>query len=255
MGWDIINILSPPEKSLLQRRLTKVFFTKNFQLKAGEKRLLNNNIKSMQWLASLKPATCNVAASMTDEYAFDEIQIFTVQLDDSDFEKQCKAVSEFIQRHVPYQILMVIESENQLAFSTTDKRINQSDKSKRTIESFYHTPAINKLYKRDVDSSFTDALHFRQVQKDSLATVYQSYINAIIQYQAACITGTYITHDHKRTTEDMAVLKEIQNIETEIISLKSQLKKESQFNRKMEKNVELQKKKNHIEELKAKLSL
>lgn len=255
MGWDIIDILKLPEKSLLQRRLTKVFFTKNFQLKAAEKKLLNNVITSMQWLASLKPATCNVATSVTNEYSFEEIQIFTVQLSDVDFEKYYKTVAEFIQRYVPYQILLILESDNQLAYSVADKRINQSEKTKRTIDSFYHTPAINTLYQRDIELALDEALQFRQLQKENLATLYQSYINAIVQYQSACITGSYVARDHKRTEADIAVLKEIENIEIEITSLKSQLKKESQFNRKMEKNVELQKKKNHMEELKAKLSL
>ena len=254
MNSDVNDILQLPEKSLLQRRLTKVFFTKHFKLNATERRLLNNVIKSMQWLVSLKPATCNVASSITDEYSFDEIQIFTVQLSDVDFDKYYKPVSEFIQRHVPYQILLILESENQLAYSVADKRINQSDKTKRTVESYYHTPIINTLYQRDIEKALDEAMQFRQLQKDNLATVYQSYVSAIVQYQSACITGSYIARDHKRTVEDISVLKEIESTEAEMINIKSQLKKESQFNRKMEKNVELQKKKNQIEELKAKLS-
>ena len=253
MSEAVTDILALPDKSLLNRRLTKVFFTKNFTLKASEKRLLSDVILSMQWLASLKPATCNVAANVTDQYAFDEIQIFTVLLSDVDFEKYYKPVSEFIQKHVPYQILLLLSSDSHLALSGADKRINQVDTTKRTVESYHHTPAINTLYQRDVELAFFDALQFKQLQKENLATVYKSYVSAIIQYQAASITGVYQSRSHKRTEADMQILKEIEHIQNQIIGLKSQLKKESQFNRKMEKNVELQKKKKQIDQLKEKL--
>ncbi len=254
MGWNQIEILALPESCLLERRLTKAFFLKNFQLKSAEKKILSEHIKSMHWLASLKPSTTNILPFQSEDYIFDELQVFTVDIDESSMAKY-KAIMELIHKHIPYQILLILRSDQSLIYSVCDKRINQADPSKRTIASYTQTPIINMLYHRDVESSFAASLSFASLQKDNLRTSYQSYVNAIVQYATAKITGSYTVRDHARTAQDLQTIKQIEQLEAEIVSLRSQIKKAQAFREKTELNVDLQQKKATIKELQKTLAI
>jgi len=254
MSWNQKEILALPQKSLLERRLTKAFFLKNFTLKASEKKVLNNSIVSMEWLASLKPSTSNIPSLINEKYSFEEIQFFKVKIKEEAIAKH-KQVIELIHKHIPYQIFLIVYSDQSLMYSVCDKRINQGEKVKRTIESYTHTPIINLLYKREIEDAFLQNLHFRSLTKTNLETTYQSYIRAIVQYSSASITGKYIVRNQERSGEDLTVLQQIEKLETEIISLKSQIKKATSFSIKTQLNIDLQKKRNRITELHAKLAL
>ena len=170
------DILKLPPKCLLERRLTKAFFLRNFSLTAAEKKTLNNTIISMQWLASLKPSTSNIPAVKTALYSYEEIQVFTVQIKEADFEKKYKNIAQLLHKYIPYQIFLILEADNRMIYVGSDKRINQADHSKRTIESYSYTPIINTLYKREVEEGFFQALQFGALDKSTLETTYQSYI-------------------------------------------------------------------------------
>tara|TARA_B100001287_G_C22673300_1_gene526391 strand:+ start:490 stop:807 length:318 start_codon:yes stop_codon:yes gene_type:complete len=101
---------------------------------------------------------------------------------------------------------------------------------------------------------FYDALKFENIDKTNLQTVYNNYINALVQFKAASITGRFEQRTQKRSEQDMVHLQEIEALEKEIIGLKSQLSKESQLRIKVNLNVAIQKKRQEIDDIKSKLS-
>lgn len=252
MNWDQKEILGLPQSCLLERRLTKAFFLKNFPLKSDEKKILNSTIHSMQWLASVKPSTTNIQSVKTEDYVFEELQIFQVTIPDEAFSKQKKIIA-LIHKYIPYQIVLILHSDKHLLYSVCDKRINKADTSKRTIESYVQTPLINLLYKRELEKQFLEQLQFHKLDKTNLATTYESYESAIVQYSSAQITGQFKVRDKRRTKEDLNLLNDIEAIELEIVSLKNQIKKATSFKEQTNLNVDVQKKRNTIKELKKKL--
>ena len=150
--------------------------------------------------------------------------------------------------------MVIIETDSEFIVNTCDKRINQNDSSKRTIVHHYFTNSISKLYKNDITDSFFKSLNFSDLNKTNLETTYKSYVQAVIQFQTAIITGMYEKRSQVRSEQDMLDLKLIESIENDIISLKSQLKKDSQINDKVELNLEIQYKRNEIEQIKSRLS-
>ena len=83
MAFNYNNILHIPDRSLLEKRLTKAFFLKKFNLSAGEKKLVNAGIESMQWLACIKPSTANIPAHIEADYKYEEIQIMVCTVMDN----------------------------------------------------------------------------------------------------------------------------------------------------------------------------
>lgn len=252
MGFNYNNIFNIPERSLLNKRLTKAFFLKNFALSPAEKKLLNNSIQSMEWMASIKTTNANIPAVKNDEYIYEEIQVMVCKLGGGLLTDSRRCI-ELFQKYIPYQMVVVVEDENDFVINVCDKRVNLNDKTKRTIENYFTTPIIPKLYKQDTTSAFFDALKFEALDKTNLETTYKNYIQSVVQYQAAEVTGNFEKRTQKRTEQDMADLLEIENLEKEIIGLTSQLKKESQLNGKVKLNVIIQNKRIEIEKIKKKL--
>ena len=255
MAFPYNNILNIPERCLIQKRLTKTFFLKNFDLSATEKKLLNNYIRQMVWLASIKPINANIPEFKNEEYVYDEIQVMICTLPNDVWVNYADKCIALFQKYIPYQMLVIVEDENQFVLNGCDKRINKNDVKKRTIERYFTTAGISKLYKKETSNAFFEALNFTQLDKRNLETTYKSYIRAIVQYQTASITGAFTKRMQQRTEEDMANILTIEKLKDEITTLKSLLIKQNQLNNKVELNIEIHKKREQISLIKNKLEL
>ena len=253
MAFSYNAIFNIPQRSLLERKLTKAFFLKHFDLSAGEKKILNA-IANMDWMASIKPSNANIPVIKNNEYIFEEIQVIICTLGGHNLNAFGEKCAVLLQKYIPYQILLIVEDEASFIVNACNKRINLSDTSKRIIEKHITTTAISKLYKNDLSALFFESLNFGKLDKTNLETTYKSYINAIVQFQTANVTGSYNQRSLKRTEQDMKSLMEIENLEKEIVRLSNQIKKETQLNNKVALNIDIQKQRTAIETIKSQLT-
>lgn len=249
MEMNYNDIFQFPNRCLLNKRLTKVFFTKNFDLTSSEKKILNTHVTKMEWVASIKPSNSNIPKFENDLYVFDEIQLMTCKIS-SAADKIVKTVAELFQKYIPYPIVLVIENDSHWTLSTSSKRVNQNDRSKRTIERLYISAPISVEAVDKSVEEFKSTLPFPQLNKTNLMTVYQEYVDAMIQLQSYHLTGVFNGERTHRSNEDLEHLLRIETIQTELISLKSQLKKETQLNSRVSINMEIQRRKQDIENIK-----
>lgn len=254
MSFNYNNIFNIPERSLLNKRITKSFFLKNFELSSTEKKVLNNTILSMDWLSSIKPSNSNIPEYRDENYVFEEIQFMLCTLNENTLSENSDKCISLFQKYIPYQIVLIVEDDHGFVLNTCDKRINLNDKSKRTIERQISTPVISKLYKNEITSSFLDSLDFINQDKISLQRLYKGYINSIIQLQSSIVTGSFSKKTGTRTEEDLKLLESMNAVEKDVIRLTNQLKKETQMSSKVSINMEIQKQRNEIENIKNKLS-
>lgn len=249
------TVFQIPERAVINRKLTKVFFTKNFDLLAGEKKFLKNDITEMLWLANIKPTNSNIPAWVDKTYCYDELQVMICTIKNKDIEKTSQSCAELFQKYIPYPLVLLTQNETHFTISTCDKRINQVDKNKRTVGNYYHSSILSQLYKKEVETAFLEQIAFKYLDKTNLKTTYNNYTQAIINLKTAQLTGTYTLRSHARSQEDVAVLDEIDRVEQECQSLRSQIKKESRFNEKVPLNMALQQKREKIKTLQAKLKI
>ncbi|VXB47286.1 Methyl-accepting chemotaxis protein [Flavobacterium sp. 9R] len=253
MSFNYNKILNIPERAIISKKISKAFFSRNFELSTADKKILNE-IVAMDWLASIKPSNTNIALFQNETHIFEEIQVMTCTLSGNLIKGTIDKVTNLFQKHIPYPIVLVIENADEFVVNVCDKKINQNDKSKRTIEAFINSPNVSKLYKSELVGAFFEGLDFAVLDKTNLETTYKSYTSAIVQFQTAMVTGNFNKRSTIRTEEDLKHLETIQKIEKEILTLSNQIKKESQLNTKVSLNIEIQKKKNEIEHLKTLLN-
>lgn len=248
------NIFNIPERCILDKKLTKAFFLKNFELTATEKKLLNNSILNMDWMASIKPTIANIPIVKNDTHAYEEIQLIVCTINDNKLNELADKCIVLLQKYIPYQMIVLVEDTTHFVINACDKRINLNDSSKRTIENYNTTTILTKLYKNEIINQFYAALDFSMLDKTNMETTYKSYIEAIVQFQTASITGSFNKRSHSRTEDDMMLLAHIETIEKEVKRLSNQIKKETQLNTRVSLNIEIQKQRNEIEKIKNKLS-
>lgn len=251
---DALNaILQIPERCMVNKKITKAFFKRNFDLTSTEKALLDdfNAIPSIDWLASVSPANSNINAYKDEHYLFEEIQVITVHTSETDFEKNYPRIADLIQKYIPYPILLCIVNDHVFVLNACDKKINQNDSSRRTIEKKYSTELIDQPATTERHLSFLKSLTFSELDKTNLKTYYDSYIHRMIALQAAELSGVYTPRTKDRTQSDMEKLEKIEAWQKEIQVLQNQAKKESQLNQRILLNTEIQNKRKLIEQLKA----
>lgn len=238
---DFNTFLQIPERMLLRKKLPKSFFLKNFDLSTPEKKLLSDDIEGMELLANIKPVNSNIPVFIEDDLIYEEIQVMTCTLSRPDLEKTAPKVSNLFQKYIPYPILLVVEEESNFVLTTAEKRVNQNDRAKRTIESNFIGPVLSKLYRNEKHEALNTLIRFAALDATNLYTLYSSFTNALVKLQAAELIGSVSMRTGVRSTEEMDLLKEIETLKSDIQKLSNQVKSETQLNKRVALNMDIQK--------------
>lgn len=249
---QIANILQLPESCLVNKKITKAFFKRNFELTLSERILLDDfsMVVSIDWLASISPLNANVPSIFEQDATYEELQIIVLQTNSEHLEKQSKKLIEFVQKYIPYHIILIVHDGSNFIWNACTKRINSTDNNKRIIDKSFTSELINHKQPNQKHIAFLENLNFTVLDKTSLKTVYGSSIQQIVALQTADIKGGYMPRTAKRTQQDVAYLEQITQIEKEIVTLNNLAKKESQMNKRVELNTQLQHKRKQIENIK-----
>ena len=248
------DILQIPGRCLVHKKITKVFFKRNFELSRGEKTVLENLI-SIDWLASMSPSNANIPVYKDEQTIFEEVQVIIVTVSENDFTNNHVKIADLVQKYIPYPILLFIRNEQSFIINACDKKVNQKDDTKRTIEKMYFTEIIHDNSKTKPQVDFLKSLTFSVLDKTNQKTLYEAYIQRMIALQTASVKGVFVPRSKDRSQSDMENMEKIETLTKEIDFLQNQIKKESQLNNRVEMNMRIQEKRNDIDQLKKALTV
>lgn len=224
---DTYDFLKIPDSCFIDNTLYKKLFYENADLSTSDKSLFTDTINKVTWLYCLKPETINIPAYKDELRDYPEIEVIEV-LVHKDY--KLKRVAEIVMRTIPYPMLLIFMLEDKRQLYVAHQRINQNDSSKNTIEEFIATEWLES------DSALYAKLDIKQMRFTNFYALYSDIVDAISIYNLS----TVMTADDNITgIEARELSAQIEDIEQEITSLRAKLKKESQFNRKMELNIEI----------------
>jgi hypothetical protein len=141
---NLTNILQLPESCIVNTKLTKAFFKRNFDLTLSDRKLLDDFsiVVTLDLLASIKTTNSNISSYSEDLMRYVEVLVIAVQTSNEEFEKSKIKIAELIQKYIPYPILLCVYCDNQYILNTADKRINRNEANKRTVEKSYYSENI-----------------------------------------------------------------------------------------------------------------
>lgn len=249
---NLNQILQIPERCLVNKKITKAFFKRNFDLTLSERKLLDDSsiIIQIDWIASLKPTQINIEGFNNNQTIFEEVQVITVFTETSEFDKYKSKIIDLIQKYIPYHILLCVYSSKEFVINTCEKRINLNDSNRRTIEKTLVTENILINTETTIQKTFLKDLSFENLDKHDLKSLYDSYSKSIVALQASNINGEFINRPIEQSKQDLERLERIKKLENEILLLQNQANKESQLNTQVKINSEVQFRRKEIESLK-----
>ena len=206
-----------PANTYVNKFVAKSKFYNRASLSAKLQNEFINKIQKITWKYKLAEDT--VGISKTDKIT--EIQIFEIELKHQVIPKN---VLKVIDKTIPYQILYVFIYKDYFAYGITLKENN-------IIQSYYFSE-----WNQEINFDFNGL---------DLEKVYQKLVKAFITNEAK----------NKNNFEDIVSTdNKIKTLTNEIASLENKIRKEKQFNRKVDLNKSLLSKKKQLKTIKEKLS-
>lgn len=208
--------LKLPNSSYVNKFIAKSKFYERASLGTKLQSEFVNKIQKITWKYKLSEETIGV--SKTDKVT--EIQIFEIELKEK---KIPQNVVKVIDKSIPYQILYIFSFNDNVAYGISLKENNIS-------ANFYFSE-----WNEDIQFDFSGI---------DLEKVYQKLIKAFLKYSF---------ENKDDFNEVITIDSQLKGLEKEITSLENKIRKEKQFNRKVETNKLLSKKKKELKMLKRNL--
>lgn len=221
------KFLNIPNSCFVGSTIYKKLFYENADLSTSDKLLFTDTINKVTWLYCLKPETINIAPYKDEVRDYPEIEVIEV-LVNKDY--KLKRVAEIITRTIPYPMLLIFKLEDKRQFYAAHQRTSQSDSCKNTIEEVLSTDWLES------ESSLFVKLDIKQMRFANFFALYSDIVDAISIFNLSTIMPT---EEHITGVEARELSNQIEEVAQKIASLRSRLKKEVQFNRKMELNIEI----------------
>ena len=198
-----------PARTLVDKLIPKSKFYSEGGANTRVERLFIEQIESIYWANKLSSATMNIES----QEDLREVQIFSVnaRVEMLDIE-----IFRYIDKLIPSPIIFEVYFQDKVKVIAAYKRLNQADKSKVVIGDYFQTEWL-PIERQDLP------LFLR------LSELYEFLISQLLPNK----TNASSLADKIRLNQEIALL------EMRIKQLEQQLKREKQFNRKAELNINL----------------
>ena len=211
-----------PKTAEFGRVLPKSKIYQHSTLKTKVKELFVLQVEKITWSYKLSPETINIPASKDVQ----EIQVFTIDLRIGELSFD---ILKTIDKAIPSPILFILKYNGKYQYAAAYKRLSEADKSKWVISQYLQSEWISN------DS-----------EKVNLPVV----LNMEMLYQSFLKNLSPLSLKKDESLDNLlSRVEQLHLKKQEAIKLQNRIKKEKQFNRRVELNRTLNKLKSEIEKL------
>jgi len=239
-GDTLIEALDLPAICRVDQRVPKKLLLENGAPTTADKRLINDGIEELFWLAALKPTTIGVPEYRDDVREYLEIAVLRLTLRAA---AKVTRLVDLVHRAVPYPLLLLTERSDHDAragLSAVHKRWSQGEAGKTVLEGEVVAAEWDAARDGERWPIFRDALALGKQPRTTLHALYQGWIDTLLALQAARMTGTFsvaANAEHAAARRD--ALQECARLDAEIARLRATAATEKQMSRRVELNLEL----------------
>jgi len=237
-GDALLSALDLPAGSRVDQRVPKKLLLDNGAPTAADKRIINDGIEELLWLAALKPTTIGVPEYRDDVREYLEIAVLRLTLRVA---AKATRLVELVHRAVPYPLLLLTEHGNWSGLSAAHKRWSQGQMGNTVLDG--DVVAAEWDAERDDEHwpAFRDALALGQQPRTTLYSLFQGWIDTLYALHAARTTGAFaVASNAEHAAARRDALQECARLDAEIARLRAAAVKEKQMARQVELNLELQ---------------
>ena len=215
-------MLGFPVSTEFNKRIPKQKFYENLDVSPTLRRVFVDQIRIVYWRNKLAASTLNIAAGE----AVTEIEVFEVRLNEPLLDE---AVLKQIDKEIPYHLLFILTCDGKAQAWIGYKEAAASGSSAFKVNRYYHTDWMPE-----------DELQLR-IDGLNMDTVYESLVRQIAGDKLQAESGESLKESVERGEKK-------KQLEKQIATLESKMRKEKQLNRRMEMNAEMKKLKEMIQQ-------
>ena len=207
-----------PQQAKVDRLIPKNKFYEQGKANTKIEQLFVNQVENIRWAYKLASSTIH----LQDQEDLKEIQIFRVK---SRVEDLDVSILSFIDKLILTPIIFEVVYQDKVKVVATYKRLNQADKTKAVIGQYYASEWLEDH----------DRIELPLYLK--LADLYEHFIAQILP-----ITSSEDSGDDESVSIELKLQKaqQLESLQKQLDKLKSKLRNEKQFNRRVELNKQLQ---------------
>lgn len=208
-------MLGFPVSTEFNKRIPKQKFYDNLDVSPTLRRVFVDQIRLVYWRNKLAASTLNIAAGEV----VSEVEVFEVRLNAP---KLDEAVLKQIDKEIPYHILFILTCDGKAQAWIGYKEAAASGSSAFKVNRYYHTDWMPE-----------DELQLR-IDGLNMDTVYESLVRQIAGDKLQADSGESLKESVERDEKK-------KQLEKQIATLESKMRKEKQLNRRIEMNAEFKK--------------
>ncbi|SDU55327.1 DUF4391 domain-containing protein [Desulfobacula phenolica] len=235
---DFYAALNIPDACYLGKRIFKKLVYDHTKLNATDKKAFADDVDGIEWKYTLKPSTINIPRYEDEDHEYLEVAIIDVILKAP---HRHKRIAKIIQRAIPYPAMIVFRYDISIALNLALKRINRADQNKIMVKAFHDTHWMNLDSPSDQETDFFKSLDINNFAFNHFYDWYADLLQRVVALNCARISGNYTMESHKTDVDRVEELREIYDLEQQQNRLRSDLKKQIQFSRKVDLNMQIKK--------------
>lgn len=235
---EVFAAFELPSSALVNQRVPKKLLVENGAPTAADKRIINEGIDEIQWLAALKPSTIGVPEYRDAEREYLEIAVMHITLRP---DAKAARIAELAHRAVPYPLVLLLSINQQLTISLAHIRWAQNEAGKVVLDGEPVQVSLgSQSITLEINSAFLQALSITSQPRQNLWVLYQGWLDTLLAYQAAQLTGVFVqSASAEQAAARRVSLHACREIEQQIAALRNAATKEKQLARQVALNMEI----------------
>jgi hypothetical protein len=241
----IFDALGLPPEARVDARVPKKLLVEQGAPTPADKRAIQEGIDELHWLAVCKPTTIGVPAFVDDAREYLEIAVVTCA-----FRPIARAARliELIHRAIPYPVMLITSDDDGVSLSVAHKRHAENEAGKVVVERVVLTGGLPAKLEAPEYLRFLEALSLAQQPRFDLCTLYDGWLTRIEALNAARLNGAFLaTDDAASIVRRRNALEAHSQLTREIIDLRAKAIREKQLNRRVDLNLEIQRREAELE--------
>ncbi|PZM86291.1 MAG: helicase [Candidatus Melainabacteria bacterium] len=235
----LVDSLEIPADVRLDQRVPKKLLLEQGARTAADRRLINEGIEELMWVAALKPTNVGVPVFRDETREYLEIIVLTVTLRGA---TKPARVREMIHRAIPYPVVLIARHGESASVSFAHKRWSQGQSGKVVIDEIRTADILHPDAPKSKEAFFLESLSLSSLSSTDMFSMYQAMIDRAVAFEAAALTGSFVIPGSElRATELKDGLDNHAKLRAELAALRSKALKEKQLNRRVQLNTEIKK--------------
>lgn len=258
----IEDLIKVPSAAIVNSILPKQDIFDATKMNKSDRDYFVRYVKQIRWLYKFDDASIRIKPYEDEEKTYLEAELISIKLKKEfqdynhntgnyhRFDARLDRIVDILLRFIPYPILLCAEFNDEIKFYVSHISDSKLDYDKITLDELINTEWINTNEMDGFDIELIDKLQIDNLDKTNVYTFYDDIVTAIIQYNGSKEVGQSVTLTKEEIQE---IMDKIKSLEREISNLKIKIRRENNFNEKVELNVKINGLLNEIKKLQGEL--